>query len=488
MAFKKLFLSLKKSKLLLLLLAIFFLKQLLMVAVFPVFQGPDETVHYARIQYLAEPQEKTWERKPPDPSKKTDSKDISTRNFSEELINTAELVRTDEVIFSSSTTPVFSETDHGPWEETIKNSYWKKYLENSQSNLNKNAPAYYIVPSLMEKLLAQNDIFFRFFTERIFSAFLGVLIILLIYLIARKIGWDEKIAVLTATLVAFQPMFSQAAAIINYDILLIFTFTLFIYGAVWSLKDGLTWTNGIIMLSTTALGIITKAPAIILALLLFVLAIYFARKHLKIRNDYFIAGTIIAALIALIILENVAPGNHLNLLIRENNSHFDSAFQSVSKYISITLDRWSWSELSFWGNFGWLDTEITDWIVDLAHLVEIISIAGLIAYFAFPRKIPAFLPKRIFILFLLGIFIYLQLAIRFADWNHFDTSGKIEIGTHGRYFLPAITAQFILISIGLGMLARKYHIWKNILKVLSLSMILLWAYSLLIIIIPRYYL
>jgi hypothetical protein len=242
------------------------------------------------------------------------------------------------------------------------------------------------------------------------------------------------------------------------------------------------------MLFAAALGIITKAPAVVLGLALFVLAIYFLKKYLKIRNDHFIAGSIMAALIAIILLENIAPGNYLNLLIRDNNSHFDSFFRSISEYFSTTISRWNWSELSYWGNFGWLDAEIPSWIVSLAHSVEIASAAGLLAYFIFPKKIPEFLPERKLSLFLLIIFIALQIAIRFADWNYFDTHGKIGIGTYGRYFLPVITAQAILISVGLGMLVRRYSIWKNTVKIMALGMVILWLYSMLIIIIPRYYL
>ena len=480
MVFRQIFSSLKENNLLILLLAVFLVKQLFMVAVFPIFQGPDELLHYSTIQFSQEPKNKNY-REYVEGAKKI--------AFSEEISKTEELTETDKISFHSGFIQSFAEDSKGKSEDEIKNTAWKKYIvEGYKPNVVSKLPGFYFISSLIEKILAQEDIFTRFFTERIFSALLGLLIVLLTYLIARKIGWDEKISLLLATLIAFQPMFSQSSAIINYDIMLIFTFTLFIYGAVWSLKDGLNWLNGIIMFLATALGIITKAPAIVLGLALFVLAIYFARKHLKIRNSYFIAGTIAFILLAIALLEFIAPGNYFNLLLRENKSHFDSIFQSLSKYFSTTLNRWDWSELSYWGNFGWLDTDIPSWIVGLTHWIEIASIAGLIAYFAFPQKIPAFLPQRKLAVFFLLIFLALQFAIRFADWNHFDKTGKIEIGTYGRYFLPVITAQFILISIGLGMLVRKYAIWKNILKVLSLSMILLWIYSLLIIIIPRYYL
>ena len=176
------------------------------------------------------------------------------------------------------------------------------------------------------------------------------------------------------------------------------------------------------------------------------------------------------------------------LLRNGGSSKFASIFQSISEYISTTKNRWDWSELSYWGNFGWLDTQIPSWIVSVAHYIEIAGIIGIAAYFVFPKKVPDFLPKKKFVIFLIGIFVALEFAIRFADWNYFDQTEKIGIGTPGRYFLPVIFAQFSLIIIGIGMLARKYSLWKNILKILALSMIILWTYATLIVIIPRYYL
>ena len=48
---------------------------------------------------------------------------------------------------------------------------------------------------LIEKMLSNFDIFTRFFSIRLFSVILGLLIILLSYLSARKIGLDEKITI-----------------------------------------------------------------------------------------------------------------------------------------------------------------------------------------------------------------------------------------------------------------------------------------------------
>lgn len=480
----QLFSYLKRNWLLIFILSVFFLKQLFFVAVFPIFQGPDETAHYTTIQHYAESKE---ERE----LSKNITSPITEKGFdySEEIYNTKNLSETDKISFNSDITQTFSGSSTGPFEMEMKNNNWKRYIEDKKPSVVEGVPGYYLIPSFIEKILSEKDIFFRFFTERIFSTILGLFIIFFTYLLAIKIGWDKKIAFLLTTLIAFQPIFSQASAIINYDIMLIFSFTLFIYGAISSLKNKLNWKNTFIMFSATILGLLTKAPAIVLGITFFILLIYFSKKYLKIKTTYFISGAIIITIVSFIIIENIAPENYFNMIFSiEHGEEFNSLYQSIVKYIGTTESRWNWSGLSYWGNFGWLDAKIPYWIVNIVHFIEISSVIGILAYFVFPKKIPDFLPEKKLVIFFIGIFLALQIAIRFADWHYFNSIGKIEIGTHGRYFLPVITAQFMLIAIGLGMLSRKYFIWKNILKILALGMIVLWIYSVFIIIIPRYYL
>lgn len=487
MAFRQIFLSLKKSKLLLLLLAVFFVKQLFMVAIFPMFQGPDEPVHYATIQNSANRLLDISQKKA---SNVISTEDMADKNndkknypkYSEEISNVYNLVGVSRVSFHSRSTQIFSSGMNGKNEDEVKNNNWKK---GGGKDIVADLPGYYFFPSCIEKILSKCNIFIRFFGTRIFSIFLGILIILFSYLSAKKIGFDDNISILLTALIGFQPIFSQSAAITNYDIMLVFAFSLFIFGSIWILKNGLNWKNISLLIFSIFLGIFTKAPAIVLPIVFYFLMAYFIKNHYKINTKKIVIGFIVTTLFLILSVKFLFPNNYFASTIPDINS---SRLVSINKYISTTMDRWDWSELSYWGNFGWLDTAISSWIVNLAHWIEIAGILGIIAYFFFPKKVPEFLPKKKYIWFLIGIFLGLQFAIRFADWNHFNNTGKIEIGTPGRYFIPVIFAQFSLIVIGIGMLARKYSVWKNILKILALGMIMLWIYSVLIIIIPRYYL
>jgi hypothetical protein len=48
--------------------------------------------------------------------------------------------------------------------------------------------------------------------------------------------------------------------------------------------------------------------------------------------------------------------------------------------------------------------------------------------------------------------VILQLGIRTADWTVFKSTGSLDLGTPGRYFLPNITTHIILVFTGFGAL------------------------------------
>ena len=275
----------KRNKLLAILLIAFLVKQLLMIAVFPIFQGPDETIHYSRIQKLANSQ--------PNTSVSAPKNDYT---YSEEIDKTMEKVGADKIARHSSVTQDFSEGQIGPNESEIKNSQWSRSAKTP--SLKNKILDYYSINAVIEKMFSGSDIIQRFFSVRIFSAILGTMSLLFIFLAFVKTGLNDKMSFFLSTLIAFQPMFSQASAIVNYDILLIFSFVLFTYGAVWSLKNGPNWKNILAMIVAITLGILTKAPSIALVPVFLGLLIYFLVRKMKRRalTIFIIAGSLILAL------------------------------------------------------------------------------------------------------------------------------------------------------------------------------------------------
>ena len=79
-----------------LILVVFFLKDMFLTALFPIFKDQDESRHHNSIQFLNEPKEKTWEivKKYSDEREK---QDLSTYNYSKEIQKTTEMICSDMV-------------------------------------------------------------------------------------------------------------------------------------------------------------------------------------------------------------------------------------------------------------------------------------------------------------------------------------------------------------------------------------------------------
>ena len=168
-------------------------------------------------------------------------------------------------------------------------------------------------------------------------------------------------------------------------------------------------------------------------------------------------------------------------------TNFSSIWESLDGYWAKTRSGFNEMELTYWGNFGMYDSQISQGILKLIWGIEILVILGIILYF-FKKEKQEFLPEKRFVIFLLIFFLAVQLAIRFFDWRWFDVRGWIIIGQKGRYFFPALFSHILLIFIGLGAFLRTK---KQFLLMLKLFLVLsagFFLYSVFNVIIPRYYL
>jgi len=473
---------------LIIVIAIFFLKGVFLSVLLPLFQGPDEQTHYATIQYLSESKEKSW----PIVTKKSipEKNNIATYHFSQEIIKSAQITQFDEIISQRENTQEFSNSIQGLDENELLENHWKRYIDIYPVNTSGYSSFYYSVASALEKSFPDQSILFRFFMIRLISVFLGVAIVWLCYLTTRKIGLSSMQSLTIATLIAFQPMFSATAAIVNIDISLIFSFSLFTYASVSLLKDSFRLMHILLLFFSLVLAFFSKGPGIVLFIIVQPLLVYLAYKHFKVNPRKFFWFIFLGVSVVIGSFFLAVPKDYLISLTNLGAiSKFNSPAESLSKYIEKTTAFGALKDMhaSYWGNFGWLDTKIPSAVLDVIWIVEIISLLGIIL-FIFSKKKIEYLPNKKFILFSIGILAALQLAIRFYDWRVFDTTGKIIIGTPGRYFLPNIIPHILLVVTGLGFFTKNEKQFNVLIKVLAILMILLSLYSIFDVIIPRYYL
>lgn len=469
---------------------LFILLGMWQILLVPFFQGPDEQVHYATIQFWAEPKEKTWLRE-----KDTDffqNDDIRYWNFSEEVREAGYRLEFDHIKWQSENTPSFTpHSPYGPHEELITHNEWGRVITTIPENTSGTWSLYYLLGEKIETFFSNYSLFNRLFLLRAFSLSISLGTLLIAYLAARALGWAKTTALTFTALIAFQPMFLATSAIINLDILLFFAFSLFSLGAIRWLSDGPSISRFLILITAALIGIFTKGPGIVLIGLSGLLIGYsLYQRYQSIYRERFFAGALITVLIIANILALITPPEILtNFLYFGKESSFSSPTESIASYLDETM---SWSafertSLSYWGNFGWLDAAVPDFMLQVILAIEILALFGLMWLFL-DQNPPRFLPNKRILLFAFVSIIALQLAIRFFDWRVFDATGKILIGTPGRYFLPNILPHILLVVSGLGYWLGTKECFQSLLRLLALLMFLLTLYCSWFIILPRYYL
>jgi hypothetical protein len=456
---------------------------------FPLYQGPDEQIHYATIQYHAESEEKSW---PIIQDRNFPSGDnIAEFHLSEEVIQSAKASQFDEIKWQGENVSQFARASLlGPNEEAVVQNNHKRYIDIYPPNISTNTSYYYWVSSWLENKLAFLDIIERFFLLRFFSVLLYLGTILIVYQVARKIFTTPLKHVLFTALVALQPMLLATGVIVNIDIALILGATLFFLGALEVITTP-TLKSHLLLVAGLLLAFLGKASGIAFAPVYILVYIFFFQKkynlsYKKITRYTFYTGSTVF-LVSFFLIPKSILVTFLNL---GSSSKFSSPLDSILTYFDKTVgvDAFLRTHASYWGNFGWLDTKIHSPLLLLITLLELVAWVGIALYF-FSKKDTSHLPDKKTILLSLGMIFFLQLAIRFYDWRVFDTVGKVVIGTPGRYFLPTLIPHFLILITGLGFLLTKNKTQFTILlKTLALGMILLCLYSVFNVIIPRYYL
>jgi|GEM_PF-6565560 len=512
----------KPNALLGLILVVFFLKGLVFALIIPVFQGSDEYIHYATVQYLAEPKDKTW---PITTTKrKTQStKDIPSYHFTDEIIAFSQLTQSWNLSGEPHNRQIFDSTLIEKNEKAMRSGKYPSHISTYPPDVVPNTNLAHQIAAWGEKLLAKKDFFFRYFSLRFLAIFYGIITLLCAYYISLWSGMKKKHALLITGIIAFQPMFSATTAIINYDPLLIALFSLFLLAGTSIIVHGPRYWNFIGLFLFAFGAVSTKGTGGILLIFAIGLVFWVLRKYFN-QLGKMQKGTIFIILFALFVLVLFfSPLDYSGIFSAMQRS---GAGSNLMSYFGNSVFDWGKLErtnITYWGTFGWLDTQIHPFVLYAILFVEFISFLGMFLFILywlrdwrplrkiklffekrklfFPQFISRFylkiksvvsqekdfLPKPEILVFFAISTILLQLAIRFFDW--FSTLSFDEgIGLPGRYFLPNIIPHFIFLATGFAVLSKNARVFEIILKTIFLFMILLCLYAIFLIIIPRYYL
>ena len=476
----------KPGFVLFLILFSFFLREVFLASVFPIFSGQDEARHYNSIQYLAEPKEKTWEI-----TKNKDSrskKDFSTYNFSEEIQNTGNTsgISNTRRTFDRMNFPAGSVGEN---ENLITSRPWDPYIKSYPPDITGKGhqDLYHRFGLVIEKTFTNQDILTRFYLVRILSVILATLTLWISFFIFKNIGFAINQSLIIVAIISFQPKFSSYMTNINYAPLMILAFAGFTLGCVLFLKNGLRWKNSILILISLIIGMLTKGTSVVMVPILVALLGITAWKKIltgKINPKYLLSALALSFTAIAFFSWNY---NIKNFLPKTEHGTISEITASLSEYLSKSLPKIDSSAKNYWGNLDWNRNDYSEVFIRVIWLVEFFSAIGVI-WLLFSKKPLPFLPEKKYVWFFLGMIAALQFGIRFYDWKIFSILGTLDLGTPGRYFLPTITSHMTLVFAGLGMVLRKE---KYLNFALLFWLLLMFAFSMYLtfdVIVPRFYL
>lgn len=469
------------------------------MAVFPIFRGQDEARHYNTIQYLAnDKQEKCQnELNKRGLESEQNKRDLSTYRYSDEIRETALVSQNKQIRGNYYDKVVFTNSVNGLKEKEFKQQQHSKVQrfcppDIATSMFNKdNLGIYHKSLKSVENLLAKKNIFIRYDVMRIISVLAGVVFLYLAYGIFITVGFSKKQSLILTAIISFQPKLAIYFTNINYDVFLIPFWTAFVLVGVRILKSGWNIWRAFGLLILLFLGVKTKPTAIALlglAVYLIIYSLWTKRKQIK-NSKALLVGVGIVSLLGLYLLLK-----RVEVLTLFTNSNF-------GLYLTKSLSKVYGSSRDYWGAISWNGSVLSATYVKIIWFIEWVAWFGLGIWLAETRslqdcrdRVSAKVSVK-YLWFMLASIVVLQIGVRVADWKIFSERGALALGTPGRYWLPNIVPHFVLLAMGLRVVAgffenkrlrEKY--FELSLLVLLIIMILYWSYEVFDVVIPRFYL
>jgi len=484
-----------KNYLLAFLIVLTFLKGAVWAAAVPFFQAPDEQYHYATVQYYA--LSKDNPQLPKDfPIKKTNIKDISTQNLSPELRSFLEKTDFDQVRWKTGNRMIFAEnSSYGPGERELLEANLPRFIQSFPPWYVHYGPAYYKAASVIENTFGNESIMTRAFLIRLFSAFLGTILVVCAYFIFRELFLDRIESTILTAIVSFQPELSFVNSSINVDPLLFLAFALFILGSVRILCNKTDKWSFLFILVGILVGTHTKPPGYFMLVSIPIVALFFVLLYQKEKIAFFwkkskTLTVLIPAVVAFLAIF---------FALKNFFGNITTTIRNIPEYFLYELGYGPIFEKTvfYWGSFGWLDTRLSRPFVFSIWAVTVLAVAGiarhLVGQWIHRRRKKTENEKVFFFQFLFFIFfsVGVSLMIHFVNLRYADPhkvgDQSDSIGLQGRYFFPAIIPAMALLAFGLAFLLprinRKWIFWA-----LLAAMIFLNFWSLFDLVIPRYYL
>jgi hypothetical protein len=305
-------------------------------------------------------------------------------------------------------------------------------------------------------------------------------------------------------LVAFHPLLTQMTAVISVDGFYFLAYSLLIYLSILVLRDGLDRRYALAIGIVFSIGFLTKPTINGFAPLIGLLVIYDFWRAPERRKKVFYAAILMGGTILLLsgwwMVRSLRINGDLFYFnpVTEGHRIIQNPFYDYSvwaHFIDYYQSVWGGMFVTWWADFGWIDTPLQPWTYDLLRLLTILAMIGLgILLWRGWSGRPSFVewraglrqaPAAVWVFLALTV-ITPVLLIQVYDLLFWWEYGNGR-GLQGRYWLGTVIPMLIFLT--LGLLAFVPPRWQppahNLLRV---SMVLLSFVSLLGYVLPRYYL
>ncbi|MBU2052387.1 glycosyltransferase family 39 protein [Patescibacteria group bacterium] len=319
-----------KNKWLSLLLILTFIKGIVWVILTPIFQAPDENVHWGATQYIAE------KLKPPT------KWDIIT---SRELSAVANIVRFNWV----ESHPVWLGLEEG-WIEKLNQIDPQAKTEFSfaeKQGGHKLPQGYSWLGSIVYRLFFNQSFLVRFYALRLVSVLLSLITVYIVYKAARLV-LKAPLSLAVAFMAVMQPMYSAISSAVTYDSLAVLVVSGYIFLSLKFIKSKNTKWQWLALLVAVA-GIAVKTQ---LVGLIFTWPFLLTKKQ---RYFWLLLPVVVLILLQLMIFKQLW-GETLIWLSHEPVTAISDYI--LKNYRSLSAEVFPW----YWGVFGWLEKTMPLWI------------------------------------------------------------------------------------------------------------------------------
>jgi 4-amino-4-deoxy-L-arabinose transferase-like glycosyltransferase len=434
--------------------------------VVPPFQVPDEVIHFAYAQYLAE----TGKPPPQGP----------LPQYSPEEQETLSALSFFSVIGHPQMHGILTASEEAPL-RAVRAAHPSPVGPGGSSSVTNQPPLYYALEAVPYWLSPSHELLTRLAFMRLLSALMAACTVLVVFMFLRELlpGWRWAWTV-GALAVAFQPTFDFISSGVQGDNLLFLTSALTILMLMRTYRRGLNTRRAVLLGVVIAAGVLSKLtfiallPGIALALLLLAWRALpegraRALRLLAVSASVAAAPVLLYALLNITVWHRGSPtaggvAGATNSTLASGN--VVTLKESLDYIWELYLPRLSFMNHTFFskdpvweiwfngsiGHFGWLDYSFPAWVYsdarDLFYVLAALAALTLVRVRAgIARMLPIFVCFGVMALGLLGAIGYAGLRYRLNTGDQFEQA---------RYLFPLLSFYALFIVLAARGLGRRW--------------------------------